>query len=221
MGSSHVIRLFKGLQPAIYCLSDPDTGAIRYVGQSVDLYHRGRNYHTANVTNQPHLKNWLNKLKRDGKRCLVHVLALTDTREELNDAERHWIAYGKANGWKLVNATDGGDQAWTTKTEAVERMRQTLKAIWSDPARRDAATAKRMGLTVAQLHEHRAKKAADREARAERWRQNGKAIMAGMMKDIWTPERREKQRQTRLAIVAKKKAEALAKTSGKGSGTTD
>jgi hypothetical protein len=121
-------------QPAIYCLSDPNTDQIRYIGQSVNPYMRAGRYLTANVKSQPHLGNWLKKLKHNGQRCRIHILTLTETAEQLNDEEVRWIAEGKTRGWNLINHTDGGDaRGRKLNEEELQAMRERGKKLRSNP----------------------------------------------------------------------------------------
>lgn len=39
----------------------------------------------------------------------IAVLDIRDSADGLNEAERWWIAYGRASGWDLTNHTDGGE----------------------------------------------------------------------------------------------------------------
>lgn len=91
----------------IYGLVDPRDGQLRYVGKSTSGLRRPRS-HTApsNVEKigHTHLGRWLRKVKPE-----IEVLEVHETAEALPEAERHFIAYFRFIGCRLVNATAGGE----------------------------------------------------------------------------------------------------------------
>src|SRR5262249_51970531 len=67
---------------------------------------------------------WIADLKSAGLHYEITILEAVDAPKapsmrcwwwtganvtSLNDAERWWIAFGRASGWPLTNATDGGE----------------------------------------------------------------------------------------------------------------
>lgn len=103
----------------IYGLSD-DTG-IRYIGQSLDPEKRFRDH--LRDKKHTHKVHWIKKLLAEGKMPELCILEETD-ETNFGQREEAWIAYGRANGWKLTNLTDGGKgpRGHKHKEEARQKM---------------------------------------------------------------------------------------------------
>lgn len=94
----------------IYGLTDPRDGALRYIGQSCRGIGRAHQHRTAaNQKWNSHKKNWVRKLQSLGLSYAVVVIERLDGPDRLNEREAWWIAFARAWGCRLVNATDGGD----------------------------------------------------------------------------------------------------------------
>lgn len=94
----------------IYGLTDPSTGAVRYVGKSTSGLKRPRGHSCpSRLRDGTHRSNWILSLKRSGLRYGIRILENCAAAEQLADAERRWIAHGRAAGWPLTNICDGGE----------------------------------------------------------------------------------------------------------------
>jgi len=96
----------------VYGLTDPRTLMIRYIGMASNIRRPRRHAdclksYWDGVTS--HKTNWIQELSRAGFNYEVCVLEESTSREELQQAEIWWIAFGRACGWPLTNETDGGD----------------------------------------------------------------------------------------------------------------
>ncbi len=87
----------------IYGLVDPETQELRYVGQTMIGMRRFRNGYRAYAA---YCRNWLKNLKSRG---LTPEVVILEETADLNQAERNWIAFGRALGCRLTNMTDGGE----------------------------------------------------------------------------------------------------------------
>jgi len=92
----------------IYVLCEP-AGEIRYVGKTINSLARrlGSHLHGARRGDQNHLYNWLRSVLSTGRLPLIQLIGEVDgngSKEEIA-----WIAYGRQEGWRLVNSTAGGD----------------------------------------------------------------------------------------------------------------
>lgn len=128
----------------IYGLRDPRTNEIRYVGQSRRGLRRAQShrhkYHLEKGWHTPKVK-WLRELSSLGLRYEVVVLQYCPTADALNDAEREWVAIGRAAlGNRLLNRTIGGDGAQGLLYTPPQRKRlsRAMRTCWSDPTRIEA-----------------------------------------------------------------------------------
>ena len=107
------------LQTLIYALIDPRSHLICYVGQSTQGMKRPKEQNRRGP-----VKTWMVELAALQQKYEIIVLervqhpyAYSDrchwwkgtNATGLNDAERWWIAYGRALGWPLLNQTEGGE----------------------------------------------------------------------------------------------------------------
>lgn len=109
----------------IYALGDPDTCEIRYIGKSIRPVERLQNH--MNEVSNCHRSNWLQSLKRAGKRPLMTIIEQITGDMPWQPSERYWIARGRALGWPLTNNTDGGDGVCGLPQEARDRMAATWR----------------------------------------------------------------------------------------------
>ncbi len=103
----------------IYGLIDPRTKLIRYVGLATNIHRPLQHLRDEART---HKTNWIKDLLGFGLSYDVCVLETCTTVEDLRIAEIWWIAYGRACGWPLTNATDGGDGHLNPTPEAREKI---------------------------------------------------------------------------------------------------
>lgn len=107
----------------IYALKEPLSGAIRYVGKTNNLQKRYTKHLLAQGAN-PEKNAWIEQLKANGLKPQIEVLE--ECAESVwPDRERHWIANGKAQGWDLLNADEGGWGSPNPKSSTLRRMRQS------------------------------------------------------------------------------------------------
>lgn len=130
--------------PLIYALTETN-GDVRYIGKSVNGVVRAfKHFQPAQMARKCHRNSWLKSLQERGEKAGVQVLERFPSAEDLNDAERFWIAQGKGLGWRLTNHTDGGDgnafpvgnryAAGRTKSATeIAAMRERAKRLWADP----------------------------------------------------------------------------------------
>lgn len=149
----------------IYGLCDPDSGDIRYIGKTIRPQERFTNH--MNERSNCHRSHWLQKLKAQGKRPDMVILETVSGEWPWQEAERYWIARGRALGWPLVNNTDGGDGVEGLPAETRERMRQT----WLGRKHSDATKAKISAASSARRHseETKAKMSAAQSGRVITW----------------------------------------------------
>lgn len=95
----------------IYTLSDPDTGAVRYVGKANDVSRRfsGHMRDAASGRRKYPLYNWIRKLTAKGKLPAVSVVCEVPAGQNWQNVEREMIARF-AQTSDLLNLAEGGDE---------------------------------------------------------------------------------------------------------------
>lgn len=91
----------------IYTLTDPDTNQVRYVGKSNNPVKRYYRHYCYNET-KTHKNHWINKLIRENKKPILHVIDEVPITEWVF-WETYWINQFKVWGFDLVNTTYGGE----------------------------------------------------------------------------------------------------------------
>ena len=105
----------------VYGLIDPRL--VRYVGKTINGHRRTRE-HVRSPRRYPHLhvSRWIAQMQREAIAYEVVELEPSDA-VGLDDCERWWIAFGRACGWPLTNATDGGEGLKSPSDATRARMR--------------------------------------------------------------------------------------------------
>jgi len=95
----------------IYALCEPD-GEIRYIGKTIRFLSTRFSKHLSRARNgwKSHLFSWLRSVLATGHLPLIQLIG--EVAGNGSDEERAWITYGRGEGWRLVNATDGGEGAF-------------------------------------------------------------------------------------------------------------
>jgi len=92
---------------SLYALREPGTGALRYIGKTVQSPKKRLSSHLSDARNggKGHRCNWLRSLSVTPS---MEVISVIQDRYA-SDAERFAIALMRAGGELLVNDTDGGE----------------------------------------------------------------------------------------------------------------
>lgn len=177
----------------IYCLKDPTTGDVRYIGQTNNLKRRLKKHLTVSSKMRSPLGYWLRSLLEPPVLAFLHEVS---ENESWVEEERRYISCARALGMNLVNATDGGEgtsgpqsparrAAQSARQKGVPHSpewRAAQSAAWS-LERRAAQSAARMG--VPQSPETSAAKS---------------AAMKGKNRGPHSPERRAAQSAARKGV---------------------
>lgn len=107
----------------IYCLKEPNTGEIRYFGQTNQKIQARFFAHAAKQTNT-HVSRWFHKTRNSGKDPQIEVLISGLTKIEANEEEIALIAWGRKSGLRITNLTDGGDgrSGFSPSKETIEKI---------------------------------------------------------------------------------------------------
>ncbi|MDH1341897.1 GIY-YIG nuclease family protein [Ectopseudomonas oleovorans] len=92
---------------AIYALCDPGTGEIRYVGKASDPAARLKSHLRDARRRATPVYRWINKLGRSSQQPTMRVLVWTD---DWRTDERRQITILRAEGCRLLNVAEGGDE---------------------------------------------------------------------------------------------------------------
>lgn len=91
----------------IYALCEPDTGAIRYIGKANSAAARLKRHVLDSRRRDYPVYRWMKKLAAKGQLPTLRILEVV---EDWHSAERRLIAASRANGDRLLNVADGGDE---------------------------------------------------------------------------------------------------------------
>lgn len=107
----------------IYSLSDPTTGAIRYVGKTDDPEYRQRTHLRKGITIK---SKWVQHLLSKGVTPVLEVLDEVPHAEWMF-WEQHWIQVVRGWGFDLVNGDNGGLGHYRLTREVAAKISATLK----------------------------------------------------------------------------------------------
>jgi len=104
-----------------YALKDPETLAIRYIGQTVNPGNRLNNHiYEAKKHNRTHKERWIIQLLRKNLRPIMEILDEDDfTSMEANQYETEMIAFYKELGCDLTNSEDRARNCHSVETTPV------------------------------------------------------------------------------------------------------
>ena len=140
----------------IYALAEPSTHDIRYCGKTVMLM-RDRMYQHRDAAyryGRRHLCNWLRKVYDAGAQpqiiiCeQVHLEGYTRREQlrHLNALERRWIEQLKALGFRLTNATKGGDGCHGRVVSAETKQKMSRALLGQKRSQKACESARRAAL---------------------------------------------------------------------------
>jgi group I intron endonuclease len=92
---------------AIYTLSDPITGEVRYVGKTKSPLSRRLSCHISAKSRSSHCACWISSLVNCGRIPKIELLEEAD-ESSWEEKERFWISYLKFLGTRLTNLDSGG-----------------------------------------------------------------------------------------------------------------
>ena len=148
----------------IYGLIDPRTLLIRYVGQSARGLQRPKEHRHASCPDT-YCRRWVRCLEELGLTYSIVILESVEDPKQLSEAERWWIAYGRALRWPLTNLTDGG----CLSEEVLTEKRRRKAAALAERRRRQAAElAEQRRQKALVLAEHRYRLEVDARAEQEK-----------------------------------------------------
>lgn len=111
----------------IYCLIDPISNQVRYVGKTINLYQRiKKHYKKSELKPKTHKNTWLLSLIKKGYRAKILIAEECNEDTQLNDAEIKWIKYYREMGCDLTNGTDGGTGG-RLSPESIQKMSDSKK----------------------------------------------------------------------------------------------
>lgn len=117
---------------AIYAISDPRDGNIRYVGQTCRAPNQRLNGHLVDARRgaSSHRNDWLRSVMRDGHRPVLNVISWREGQNAADERERFWIAAFRSQGFDLTNAAEGGsvNSGWHHSQEQRDKWRRERRS---------------------------------------------------------------------------------------------
>jgi len=144
----------------IYCLSDPESRSIRYVGiTKKELNVRLREHCTPyDAKKRTHKTNWIKNLRSKGMKPEIRLIQSHCTEESAMDFERSWIKNLRSFGCDLTNSSDGGRGLLNPSKETRKKISEKSKNQWinnpiifSEETRMKMSDSKR-GVTFSEAH---------------------------------------------------------------------
>ncbi len=113
----------------IYALED-EFGSIRYIGKTSCGLRKRLHGHLTDArtkTNNAHRCRWMRAMLSRG--CSPKIILIGETDGDGSLEEIAWIAYGKQEGWRLTNITDGGEGCSGLKFSDQSRLKMRLSHL--------------------------------------------------------------------------------------------
>ena len=121
-----------GALVAIYALSDPETGEIRYIGKANDPRARLKSHIRDSRRRNTPVYCWIRKLQEGGQ---APSMAVIEWAVDWVEAEKRHIAAYRAEGARLLNLADGGDEPACTaeqrRMNGAQVARSRNKTVWA------------------------------------------------------------------------------------------
>lgn len=134
----------KRIYGRIYGLHDPETGELRYIGQTRMSLQRRLQFHCAPsmLRGSDHKTHWILALKAKGLRPEIRWRVDASDQGDLNRLEIEHIAAAKAEGVRLTNTGPGGD---SLGGEHYQRLAKMKRGVPRTPEERAKISAARKG----------------------------------------------------------------------------
>lgn len=137
-----------GSRCLVYALTDPRTGAHRYVGYSTyGVVRPKRHRHGGSLARDTNLHKvrWIREMASVGVTYSITVLEECANQAEAIEAERRWIAHGRAHGWPLTNLTEGGEGLRGASESTRRKIGEHARRRMADPEFRERVIGARRG----------------------------------------------------------------------------
>lgn len=115
---------------AMYSLSCPITGEVKYIGKSTQPKRRFKEHLSERNSKIKPLYKWINEIKDRGSIPVMTIIAYSDSKN-WEYVERLLISDYKSSG-NIFNISDGGNQPFCPKEIRASNGLNTAKAIHSD-----------------------------------------------------------------------------------------
>ena len=133
----------------IYCLKDPRTMEIRYIGQAVNTSSRLSKHisHAAKNIDMNYKGNWIRELLSLKTRPLIEILYSCDQRDA-DLCEINTIASYKKSGARLTNISPGGanGSGWKLTPEQISKFSKKLRGVKKSEEHRKNLSKAKMGI---------------------------------------------------------------------------
>lgn len=141
----------------IYCLKDPNTDVIRYIGKTANPESR-YNSHLGKreLSRFSYKTNWIKSLLKNNQFPYMEILEECSP-ETVDSREVYWIQFCKLNGIPLTNMTNGGEGGNTLVLEDTRKRHSTntslgLKGKPKSPEAIEAIRKSKIGKKLTQEH---------------------------------------------------------------------
>jgi hypothetical protein len=118
----------EGRRYVVYCLRDPLTLEIRYIGiTSMKLSKRLGSHMRPRPSDRCHRTHWIASLRDRGLIAVIEPIETLTGRDQAAAREQYWIAMFRSYGFRLTNSTAGGEGMNDPCTETRLKLSVAMK----------------------------------------------------------------------------------------------
>jgi hypothetical protein len=114
----------------IYTLKDPLTNIIKYIGLTNRSLKVRLSDHYSDIHKNNYKSNWIKSLRKKNVKPIIEELDIVYSLKEAHFFERYWISQFKTWGFKLTNATLGGEGGLGYKHSKITIKK--MKHFWAN-----------------------------------------------------------------------------------------
>ena len=115
----------------IYCLKDPDTYEIKYIGKTISLDRRFKEHLQIHRNRRSKKNSWIISLINKGLQPIMEVVEIC-SKDNWEVRECYWIQYYIDLGFNLKNTQKGGGRLeYVFSKESRDKMSKSSKLRWS------------------------------------------------------------------------------------------
>lgn len=187
----------------IYALCEPGTRTVRYLGKTVNLEARFGAHLKTSVKQKNHLGNWLRSLG-GGVPNLIKLCEVPD--EEGSTEEIRYIKNARMLGFRLVNATDGGEGMPNPSPETRAKLSAARRGLVRSPETCAKLSAAHKGKAKSEEHRLKLSKAnLGKSLSLEHRKKISQALLGSNNPNFGKPMSEERKQKLRVSMTPERR----------------